>query len=256
MCRKYIDKYPGKFFYYKNSRNIKDKNFEKVLSYGSGQFLKLCNDSLCYKEGSLEYMVNLVKKNAIEKPTLFFLNGVFEKFNYTYTAKNLDYFLTKVSFYITCIACFGIWKKDFNSLPNFSRYSNLYLTQVDVLLRLLSVPNTHSIVDNTKIFDVQDIGDKGGYGLLTVFVKNYFFLLEQFNISKNIINIEKRKILLRHVVYWDAESAFRHFFVKENRWQIIWDNSRNIRYVIFLYYIYYVRWYLRFFIKYNRSKKS
>jgi abequosyltransferase len=255
VCEKYLEKYPGKFFYYKNTSNIGDKNFEKSLSYGTGQFLKLSNDSLCYENGSLKHMVDLVKKNVIEKPTLFFLNGVFEKFSYTYSAKNLDDFLTKVSFYITCIACFGIWKRDFDSLPNFNRYSNLYLTQVDVLLRLLSVPNNYSIVDNTKIFDVQDVGDKGGYGLITVFVKNYFFLLEQFSISRKIINNEKRKVLLRHVVIFDAESAFKHSFVKENRCQIIWDHSRNNRFLFFLYYIYYIRWYLRFFLKYYRNIK-
>ena len=74
VCKKYLQKYPGKFFYHKNLLNIGDKNFHKSLSHGSGEFLKLSNDTLCYEKNSLEHMVELVKDTLEKKPVLFFLN--------------------------------------------------------------------------------------------------------------------------------------------------------------------------------------
>lgn len=255
VCEKYLEKYPGKFFYYKNTSNIGDNNFRKSLSYGTGAFLKLSNDTLCYKEGSLQDIVDLIKKNIVQKPVLFFLNNRTPTPTRIYKPKNPDDFISKVSYFVTWIACFGIWKVDFDKLVDFNRRSDLQLTQVDVLFRLLSEPNRQSLVDNKHLFGVQDVGGKGGYGLFNVFVTNYFYLLDQFTIKTAVRNKEKMRILLNHVALFDAESAYKNSFLKEDRFKILLKNSNNIRTIIPIYYLYYLAYLIRFFIKFKLVKK-
>jgi abequosyltransferase len=257
VCEKYLKKYPGKFFYYKNTSNIGDKNFEKSLSYGSGQFLKLSNDSLCYKQDSLQHMVEIIKKNIQRKPVLFFLNNSIPTTTTPISElKNIDDFIATVSYFVTWIACFGIWKVDFDKLEDFNRQSKLQLTQVDVLFRMLSEQNRHSIVDNKNIFGVQQVGSKGGYGLFNVFVENYFYILDQFNIKTDVKIKEKKRILLNHVALFDAESSFKNSFLKENRFRILVNNSKNIKSIIPVYYLYYLVYLTKFFIKFTLVKMS
>jgi len=255
VCIKYLQKYPGKFFYYKNLLNIGDKNFHKSLSHGSGEFLKLSNDTLCYEKNSLEHMVELVKDTLEKKPVLFFLNKSAPTPANLYMPINPDDFINKATYFVTWIACFGIWKSDFDKLSNFNRASESKLTQVDVIFRMLSEPNKNSLIDNTHIFDVQHVANKGGYGLFTVFVENYFNLLDQFKFDGNVIKSEKKNILLKHVSLFDAESVFKHSFCKEKRFKILLKNTKNIRSVVSLYYVFYLLNFLKFFIKYKVKKQ-
>src|ERR1035437_6929312 len=54
VCEKFIAICGDKIHYYRNSENIIDANFERVLSYGKGVFLKLNNDTLVHQENTLE----------------------------------------------------------------------------------------------------------------------------------------------------------------------------------------------------------
>ena len=54
LCEQYTKKYFGKISYNRNLENILDLNFNKVLSLGKGKFLKLNNDTLVHKDGSLD----------------------------------------------------------------------------------------------------------------------------------------------------------------------------------------------------------
>src|SRR5664279_654163 len=46
VSEKFAALYKEKIRYFRNTENISDANFEKVLSYGKGQYLKLNNDTL------------------------------------------------------------------------------------------------------------------------------------------------------------------------------------------------------------------
>ena len=179
ICQKYLAKYPGKFFYYKNTTNIGDKNFEKSLSFGTGEFLKLSNDTLLYKQNSLQHIVNLIKKNKEKKPLLFFLNNKRPTPTCIYETASAEDFLSKVSFWVTWIGGFGIWKIDFDNLIDFNRRSDTNLTQVDIIFRLLSQENKKAIIDNNRLFKVQKLPVnqklpiKGGYNFFNIFVKKY-----------------------------------------------------------------------------------
>jgi len=53
-------------------KNIADANFEKVLSYGKGLFLKLNNDTLKHQDGSLDNLLQTITENKETRNILFF----------------------------------------------------------------------------------------------------------------------------------------------------------------------------------------
>ena len=59
ICKKFTKTYSN-IHYYKNNENIFDKNFTKVLSYGSGLYLKLLNDSIVLKKGTLSFFLKKI----------------------------------------------------------------------------------------------------------------------------------------------------------------------------------------------------
>ncbi len=232
---KLIEIHGGKIKYFRNQENILDLNFEKSLSLGSGEFLKLNNDSLKHNENSLDKMIHLIKSNLHERNILFFLNGCAEvKGNVL--IRDLNGFIEKVSYWGGWIGAFGIWKNDFVNMAEFSRYSKLQLVQVDVLLRLIT-SGKNLLINNEILFTSIAPANKGGYNLLTVFLDNYFFILSEEvklnHLSKRIFKFEKKKILLQFICPWLVEfkmSPDKYFFELDNTYRKIF---RHFKYDIF-----------------------
>jgi abequosyltransferase len=203
IVKKYINIFGDKIRYYRNPVNIKDSNFEKVLRYGNGLFLKLNNDTLNHKENTLDVMIDAINKNIKSKTIIFFSNGTSGKHLSTFRCNDLNSFVKVVSFWSTWIACFGIWKEDLKAIKDFSRYSDLQLVQTDVLLRLISSGRA-VYVDNSIIFKTKNPKHKGGYNFYKVFVLNYLSLLEEYTKSNQISRTtyfnEKTKLLLYHIL--------------------------------------------------------
>lgn len=203
IAEKYRIKYGNKIRYYCNSENIKDANFEKALSLGKGLFLKLNNDTLNHVENSLDLIIDSIQINIQTKDILFFANGTTQGNKETLLYKDLNSFVKNVSFWSTWIACFGIWRDDFNSLHDFSRNAKLQLVQTDVLFRLISAKKK-VYVNNMKIFMVKTPRNKGGYNFFEVFVTNYLGILREYVCSKQIYRLtyfnEKTKLLLYHII--------------------------------------------------------
>lgn len=203
ISEKYTTLYGRKVRYYRNSENIRDKNFEKVLSYGQGAFLKLNNDTLNHINGSLDKMIHLIKNNIQNNTILFFSNGILKKDLVTCT--DLNTFLNNTSYHITWIGSFGIWKTDLAKIKDFNRYAHLQLTQVDVIFNLFN-QGKNSIIYNELLFNSLTPSNKGGYDFITVFIDNYFFLLsDQVQIGmleKKSFILEKKRVLLNHVCKW------------------------------------------------------
>ena len=213
IAQKFCAIYGDKVRYYRNSENIKDANFEKVLSYGNGIFLKLNNDTLIHRSNSLDKIIDVVNRNKDKKDILFFSNNeLIDKSITSHYCKDLNDFVQTVSFYSTWIGAFGMWKSDFNSIDNFGRNSKLQLVQTDVLLRLIN-SNRSAFVDNSKIFDSITPSIKGGYNIYKVFVTNYLYLLEEYreknNISWTTLFDEKSKLMRYHIIPWTL-NIWRH----------------------------------------------
>ena len=204
ISNKYIEIYGDKIRYYRNSENILDLNFEKALSYGSGVFLKLNNDTLLHQNNTLDVITDKIKINIENKDIIFFSNSSLKNTTEIY-CKDLDSYVKTVSYYSTWVACFGIWKEDFDSIRDFSRKVKLGLVQTDVLLRLI-FSGKSVWVYNTKIFTSLSPKTKGGYNIYHVFVTNYLRLLEEYRDKKRLSRFtlftEKSRLLIHFIIPW------------------------------------------------------
>jgi abequosyltransferase len=200
----FVKTFGNKVRYYRNNENIKDANFEKVLSYGKGQFLKLNNDTLAHRNNTLDFIIDSIHRNIVNKNILFFSNGVLN-YNDTIFLSDLDSFVKTVSYYSTWIGGFGIWKDDFELIDDFSRNSNLQLAQVDILLHIISKDRC-VCVNDFVMFDSHNPPRKGGYNIFEVFIQNYLNLLCQYigedQIKKTTYRDEKKKLLNEFVFSW------------------------------------------------------
>lgn len=184
IVEEYIKRFGSKIKYSKTSQNIFDKNFERALSLGDGEFLKLSNDTLIYLDGSLEYYLFLIKENLNPKRVLFFSNGLL-RFNNEYEGSGINQFVEVTSYYSTWIASFGIWKSDFESIKDFGKSSYLNLSQLDNLLEMVHRKNNF-VISNVKLFDIQEPFRKGGFDIVTVFLDNYSLLLSKYLKSQDL----------------------------------------------------------------------
>ena len=201
VTQEFVDHFKGRVRYHCNAKDIEDVNVEIALRHGQGEFLKLANDSLNWLPGSIEKMVRLVEMTLPLKPILFFLNQSRPTEEAITEATDLNSLLGLLSFHITWIGGFGIWKSQLDQLSDFSRHANLKLPQVDVILRQMYAIKM-AYVCNLPLFQVMPTGPKGGYNIAEVFGKNFLAILRQFQdqISIETMGIVKRDVLEKHIL--------------------------------------------------------
>ena len=230
IINRYLSKYPDKIRSFRNKENLIDENMEKILREGRGEFLKLHNDTLMFKEDGLQKMTELVRCYREKKPVLFFeaCENTPRPFA---VCENADDFIRYASFYCTWIGGFGIWKSDFDDLKDFSRYASLRLPQTDVLLRLLSVGKAAVIFHGDDFFRPNFVLNKSGYNHAEVFGKNYNFILKTF-LKSNTLSLktykkQKKEVFLKHILpnYFDFQK--KHCFQKGSFFKFTKDYRFN-----------------------------
>lgn len=214
LAEQLINLHGSKIIYHKNEVNIFDRNFEKSLSLGSGKYLKLNNDTLIHSENSLSLMLDTIKKHD-ENEILFFSGGNLNK-NKIIKLNGTNEFVSNVSFWITWIGFFGIWKNHFKKIQNFSKYHYTQLIQVDVIFGLIRMYNNISI-DDSKITTSIVPRSKGGFDVLTIFLDNYsFFLKREYlenGLTKKVLNLEKEIITEKLIFPWIRKTLiFNEFY--------------------------------------------
>ncbi|WP_321952703.1 glycosyltransferase [Paraburkholderia bannensis] len=214
LVTEYVQRFPGKFVFHQNEVNIgPEKNFQLVLSKARGQFLKLHNDSLLVRNGSLAEIVKVVRASSNLKPTIFMTNGAKEAPNPIEPLADLDSFIQRVSYVCTWIGAFGLWREQFQSIPDFLANESSRLIQTDVLLKLISTGKGVLVLHGNYFFS-QEVGRKSGYNLAEVFGKNYLGMLKKYvasgKISPQTYAKEKQDLLLNHILpyYMDSANGF------------------------------------------------
>jgi abequosyltransferase len=203
VCKYFIKLFPQKFKYYKNSNNIGDKNFEKVLSLGKGTYLKLNNDTLQHKSGSLLFFT----KNLnifLKENTLLLFNPVNTLSVSNKDINSLDEFVDFFSFWLTWIPLLGLTKIQFDRYRSvFIEYSDTHLSQLAVLLKAAS-ENKLIILNNSKYLINTASNRKSGYDFIKVFLINYIRILSEYLdkklISKKTISNQKKKVIFQHIL--------------------------------------------------------
>lgn len=215
VAARFVQDFPGKVRYYRQDPAIQaDKNFPAVLQQGRGLFLKLHNDNLMVRDGSLAELVKVIKATAAEKPVIFCTNGNMMQGQPIEALQGLNAFISRVSYFATWIGGFGMWREEFQATPDFGRAAPLQLIQTDNLLRMVAT-GKRVIALYEQYFVGQHVPKKGGYNIAQVFGQNYLSLLKPYlasgQLDRTVFEEEKKRILLQHIIpyYFEQGSNFK-----------------------------------------------
>ena len=225
----FVQQYPDKIRYHRNETNIRDKNFEKVLSLGRGTYLKLINDSFLLTRDSLKEMLAFIKEYSGKKPPLFWGNTEARGGDRLYCS-SLDDFVSHASYYTTWTGTFGIWREHFEKIEDFSFYADKHLAQAEVLLKSVASHGA-AVIYNRRFCHVQHVWKKGGYNVAEVFGNNYLSLLEEY-LKKGLVSHktwerEKKDLLQRHILkqYYSLELKFSRTGLWKHIGRFYWDKQ-------------------------------
>ncbi len=215
VAQNFTEKFPNKVFYYKNEKNIGFDNFERVMSHGNGEFLKLNNDTLIHKENSLKTMLNIIKSNRENKRQIFFLNNSLKTEEENFVCKNLEDFVKNVSYYTTWIGSFGLWKEDFVTIRElFLEKNSTQIPQTYLLFHIITKNKSEIAVNNQELFQSITPKNKGGYNIAEVFGQNYLTILKEFTGTENGLSQKAYEKEKRAIFYFinDFYFDFNHIF--------------------------------------------
>lgn len=161
--------------YYRNKENVKDKNFYLALSRGEGRYLKLLNDYVTFKNGSLKVMKDYIRKYENQDVNLFFYSNLRSphRASKEVVFENVDSFVHDINNKITWIANFGIWKKNFKELDNSNTLWETQLAQMEWTLHEVSLRKT--VVINYHGYETLNVPNKKMSYCFFVSSCNYYY---------------------------------------------------------------------------------
>ena len=240
IADKYVKKYSN-VVYVRNEKNIgAEMNICNALLAGTGEYIKLCNDTIKFQKDALGFMLNTIEKNIEFKKPIFFYQNYSNYNNLDCVCLNFNDFLKTVTFTCTWIGNFGIWRNDLEQISPLNRNSYTLLMQVDWAFTLASSKGK-AIVYFRNYYDVFTASDKGGYNVFEVFISNYLSFTRKYYHLK-FINLLAFEI--------DKYRLFRHFICIRVVWLAIGYkgitsfNNKNSWRIIFREYAYYPYFYV------------
>lgn len=208
--------------YFKNSSNIKDSNFIKVLNYGKGHYLKLLNDWSYYNEDDLRYVKSTIKEYLESKKAIFFSS------NYIYTRKkrekiicnSLDEYIQAISTFVTCNNVFGAWNEEWQRVVDKEKYSSLQLQQVDWSFQIVKKNNGCILFDKETLKTASvPVGIRGGYNWFQVHLDNYYKIMIPY-INDGLISLNTFKQDSHYLLEHFKRELCNIYFIKlDKRWQ-------------------------------------
>lgn len=208
--------------YYRNSENIRDANFVRVLDLGRGEYLKLFNDWVYCSNDSLAYIKEKLRENLSQKPALFFTS------NHLYTSykseevrgHGLDDYVGVVSTFVTYNNLFGAWAEQWNDLHDKSKYAFLQLQQQDWSYQLVAARGDCVIYDK-QVFWTSEVplGRRGGYNWFKIHLDNYNKIMWPYvqsgQISNDVYRQDKKNLLW----YFKYELGLALFYNYSDIWR-------------------------------------
>lgn len=193
-----VAKYPS-VKYFCNTENLRDANFSIALNYATGKYIRLFNDTISFKHGKLQILLERIESALVSNQNVFFYDNSYFNKNCYRLLCGINEYAKEVSFYATWIANFGSWRKDFKTLKDKDRYVRLQLVQVDWSYQIAQ-NGKKTIIYFDELFEIEEINKKGGYNIFRVFVTNYLKILKGHKLSFAVYELEKYR-LCHHFVY-------------------------------------------------------
>jgi glycosyltransferase involved in cell wall biosynthesis len=204
ICCKYLELGLRNFFYIKNTETLSPSlNHKKVLNYSKGAFVKLSGDTQIYSVNFLSILQKIVKENFDKKPLIFFSNCELKS---SLSGNGMNDFIKICSYRITHMTTCGFWNKNNMFYDNTDEFDQL--PQVTEMLDYLKEKSIF-LICNDKIYRQQDVNQKNGYDLISVFLDLYSMKLSKYvstnHLSKKNYELEQNKIILNFIAPWLAK---------------------------------------------------
>lgn len=187
----------------------------EIESYkrASGKLIKFVNHRTLLVNGALQILINLVKENDVNKPIIYFSNGVLKKENKIFRYSTFDEFVKNLSYFSSWSTGMAIWKEDFDNLPNDVSDFNELFPHTNVLFAERS--RKQYIINNTVIFDEMPQGKKpkGSYDLFYAFGVEYPAIILDLYRDNNI-SIETYKKVVKDNLMFVGNLYLEYFVLK------------------------------------------
>lgn len=138
-----------------------------AFELAKGKLIKFLNHRASLLPGTLNYLLDFVDENKINKPYVYFSNGALGSYD-TKKFDSFDSFAYNLSYYLSWSAGVALWNEDFHKVHLKYNYSNMFPH-----LNFIFPYSNKSlfILDDTKLFDHKetDATKKGKYNLFSTF---------------------------------------------------------------------------------------
>lgn len=161
----------------------------------SGVFCKMLNHRSKMLPGSIEKILDIVRKYRDKKPILYFAEGHAEGGEYI-ECTNTDEFVQSMGAWVSWSAGTGAWRSDIKELRN--RRTNKMFPHVVFLFELRK--ESRYVIWNGKYEQMADETNKGGYDLFKTFAVDLLDIINDLRKDK--------KISIRTFLYFKKNLAF------------------------------------------------
>lgn len=185
--------------YYRNEKNESFYNLTTVMTYATGKYIKLFNDTFCFKDNTLKQMIAKIRLHESEAKNLFFYPNFLHNHDTLKEINSISSFFSECSYNTTWTASVGFWKKDFDMIDDKNRYASQHFPQLEWMYRIVK-NGKPTIIYFEDLFEIVVPNKKGGYNVFQTFVIDYLDIVR--NEKLNIVIYEKEKYrLCRYFVY-------------------------------------------------------
>lgn len=160
----------------------------EAFKIASGEFIKFVNHRAIFEKGAIEHILEVVKNNSLEKPVMYFSNGQLQNKGSVSVYDNFESFVRNLSYFSSWSAGLGIWKSDFEKMPDDMEYNQLF-PHISILF--YETKGKKYLIDDNILFHElpTDNTKKGKYRLFQAFAIEYPSILLDLS-RRNLITIE------------------------------------------------------------------
>lgn len=182
---------------YKETKSSGFLNEIDSYKAASGEFIKFINHRTKLCPGTLNEFLSFVQKNQVDKPCVYFSNGVL-KLKGTKICNDFNEYVCTLIHYSSWSTGMGFWKEDFDRIRDFSNFNELF-PHTNILFS--ERKKNKYIIDNRILLDEIEVSqkNKGRYDLFYAFAVEYLNIINQLvedgSITKKTFNVVKKSNL-------------------------------------------------------------
>jgi len=208
---------------YRKTNAVGFENQICAFKCGNGSLIKMINHRSIIKKGYLQKLIDFVKDNIDEKPTLYFSNGALKKDASVVGCENFDAFVRKASFWCSWEEGVGVWKEDIPQIESI-KINSLF----PAASMLFGIKKDSRFVIFNEQYSTQQraIGHIRQYDFFDAFALEFLDMLNELRREKRI-SIETFNFVRRDNFRRNLISRYFQIMIKKNDGSIPLNNIKE-----------------------------